>query len=66
MSKNVVVVVYKKRANSKPVIERFDDISLDDILSETKRKPIIDYKYEIIEIGVGPIFEERYKEKYKK
>ena len=61
---NVVVVVYKKRANSKPIIEKFENILVDEILSESKRKPIIDYKYEIIEIGVGSVFEERYKKKY--
>ena len=61
---NVVVVVYKKRANSKPIIEKFENILVDEILSETKRKPLIDYKYEIIEIGVGSVFEERYKKKY--
>lgn len=61
---NVVVVVYKKRANSKPIIEKFENILVDEILSESKRKPLIDYKYEIIEIGVGSVFEERYKKKY--
>lgn len=61
---NIVVVVYKKRANSKPIIEKFENILVDEILSESKRKPLIDYKYEIIEIGVGSVFEERYKKKY--
>jgi hypothetical protein len=63
---NIVVVVYKKRANSKPIIEKFENICVDDILKENKRKPLIDYKYQIIEVGIGSQFEERYKKKYNK
>lgn len=59
-----IFVVYKKKSNSKPILEKFENFKLDEILSETKRKPIIDYKFEILDIGVGSIFEEKFKEKY--
>lgn len=62
-----VVVVYKtsKRANAKTKIEVFENVRVDDILDMRKRKPIIPYECEILEIGVGIGFLEKYKKKYK-
>lgn len=57
-----IFIVYKK--NKTKVLEKFCNIKLDDILSTQKRKPIIDYNYEILDIGVGPSFEKKFKEKY--
>lgn len=59
-----IFVVYKKRANSKPILEKFENHKLDDILSLSKRKPIIDYKFTILDIGIGSSFEDKFKEKY--
>ena len=61
-----VVVVHKgPRKNSKIELEIFTNIRVDDILDTTKRKPLIPYENEILEIGVGSSFEEKYRKKYK-
>lgn len=62
-----VVVVYKtsKRANAKIKIQIFENTRVDDILDMRKRKPLIPYECEILEIGVGIGFYEKYKKKYK-
>lgn len=61
------MVVYKtsNRKNAKLKLEVFHDVRVDDILDTNKRKPIIPYECEILEIGVGGGFEEKYKKKYK-
>ena len=61
-----VVVVHKKpRKNGKIFIEVFENVRVDDIISTTKRKPYVPYEHEILEIGVGISFLEKYKKKYK-
>ena len=61
-----VVVVHKKpRKNGKIFIEVFEHVRVDDIISTTKRKPYVPYEHEILEIGVGIYFLEKYKKKYK-
>lgn len=60
-----VVVAYQKRKNGKVYLETFDNIRVDDIINLRKRKPLIPNNYEILDIGVGGAFEERYKKKYK-
>lgn len=60
-----VCVVYKKTKKSKPILQIFENIRVDDILAMGKRKPYIPYKYEILDIGVGDGFIEKYKNKYK-
>ena len=61
-----VVVVHKgPRKNSKIEIKIFNDIRVDDIIDGNKRKPPIPNEHEILEIGVGSIFEKKYREKYK-
>lgn len=62
-----VVVVYKtsNRKNAKLKLEVYHDVRVDDILDTNKRKPIIPYESEILEIGIGRGFEEKYKKKYK-
>lgn len=61
-----IVCVYKgKRSNSKVYIRVFNNILVDDILSTTKRKPLIPKDSQILELGVGTGFLEKYKKKYK-
>ena len=55
-----VVVVYKKRKYGKVYLEVFYNTRVDDIIDGNKRKPLINNNYEILEIGVGTGFEERY------
>ena len=61
-----VVVVHKgPRKNSKIQIEIFKNTRVDDILDMKKRKPLIPYENEILELGVGSSCEEKYRKKYK-
>jgi hypothetical protein len=61
-----IVVVHKgPRKNSKILLEIFENTRVDDIISNRKRKPLIPKENEILEIGVGLSFVERYKKKYK-
>lgn len=61
-----VVVVYKSvyRKKEKFHLKVFENIHVDEVLALGKRKPLIPYKYEIVKIGVGSGFEEKWKEKY--
>jgi hypothetical protein len=62
----MVVVVHKgPRKNSKIVLEIFQDTRVDDIIDKNKRKPPIPHENEILDIGVGESFIEKYKSKYK-
>ena len=61
-----VVVVHKgPRKNSKINLEVFENTRVDDIISTTKRKPLIPKENEILDLGVGESFIEKYKRKYK-
>ena len=61
-----VVVVHKgARKNSKIVLEVFNNIRVDDVINARARKPYIPHENEILEIGVGESFVEKYKKKYK-
>lgn len=60
-----IVVIYKKRKYGKVYLEVFNNTRLDDIIDANKRKPPIPHNYEILDIGVGSSFVERYKKKYK-
>ena len=61
-----IIVVHKgPRKNSKINIEIFTSIRVDDIIDGNKRKPPIPHQNEILEIGVGKVFEKKYREKYK-
>ena len=64
--KTPIVCVYKgSRKNSKIHIEVFNNILVDDIISTTKRKPLIPKDSQILELGVGIGFLGKYKKKYK-
>ena len=64
---DTVVVVHKgPRKNSKIILEIFNNgTRVDDIINMRKLKPVIPKENEILEIGVGQSFVERYKKKYK-
>ena len=61
-----IVVVHKKpRKNGKVFLEVFQNTRVDDIISTTKRKPLIPNEHEILDLGVGISFVKKYKKKYK-
>ena len=61
-----VIVVHKgPRKNSKILLQIFENTRVDDIINTRKLKPLIPNENEILEIGVGDSFIERYKKKYK-
>jgi len=60
-----VIVTYRKRKNGKVYLQKFENTRVDDVINGRKRKPLIPDNYEILDIGVGESFEERYKQKYK-
>jgi hypothetical protein len=61
-----VVVVHKgPRKNSKVILEVFNNIRPDDIINGNKRKPYVPKENEILEIGWGNSFVEKYQKKYK-
>ncbi len=60
-----VVVVYKKSSRGrKYYVQKFDTLYVDDIIDNNKRKPPIPHEYELVEIGLGEAFVEKYKEEY--
>lgn len=62
-----VVCVYtkSKRANAKKYIKVFENILADDLVTTSKRKPLLPYEYDILEIGVGESFYDIYRKKHK-
>lgn len=60
-----IVVVYQKRKGGRAYMEVFTNLRVDDIIDTKKRKPPIPHNYEILDIGVGESFVDRYKAKYK-
>jgi hypothetical protein len=63
-----LVCVTKKMVRKKEVYEVlvFENTRLDDILDLKKRKPLIPHEVELIEVGVGIGFKEKYEKKYLK
>ena len=61
-----VWVVHKgPRKNSKIILQLFKNTRVDDIIDGNKRNPPIPHQNEILDIGVGESFVERFKKKYK-
>lgn len=61
-----IVVIHKgPRKNSKIQLQIFNSMRVDDIIDGNKRKPPIPHSHEILDMGVGESFVERYKKKYK-
>ena len=59
----ITVVVLKKR--KKTFISTFSNVIIDDILDSSRRKPLIPNEYEIVDIGIGQSFVERYMKQWK-
>ena len=64
---DTIVVVHKgPRKNSEIILEIFNNgTRVDDIINMRKLKPLIPKENEILDIGVGISFKEKYKKKYK-
>ena len=61
-----IVVVHKgPRKNSKVILQTFENTRVDDIINTRKLKPLIPKENEILDIGIGISFVERYKKKHK-
>ena len=61
-----VVVVHKgPRKSSKIILEVFENTRVDDIINLRKLKPLIPKENQILDMGVGLSFVERYKKKHK-
>lgn len=58
------VVVYRKTKTGKKYYMIVTDIHIDIINNTRATKPIVDHKYEIVELGIGEGFIETWKNKY--
>jgi hypothetical protein len=58
------VVVYKKPTGSKHYL-LITESGVDDVLDSLKKKPLIPNNYEIVDMGIGESFIEKYKKQYK-
>jgi hypothetical protein len=63
--KIVVCVVYKKPTGKKFYLNTYVNFELDAVLTNRKHTPLIADNFEIVDIGVGKSFIERYKKQYK-
>jgi hypothetical protein len=63
--KIVVCVVYKKPNGRKHYLNTYVNFELDVVLTNRKHTPLISDDFEIVDIGVGKSFIERYKKQYK-
>ena len=63
--KPTFVVVYKKQKNSDKHYMIVTDIHADTLINARATKPIIDHKYDIVELGMGSSFIEVWSKKYK-
>ena len=61
--KITTVVVYKKPTGKKYWMLTTEN-GVDDVINSRKRDPLLPNNYEIIEIGIGKSFIERYKKEY--
>ena len=64
-NRSTTVVVYRKTKKSRTYYMIVTDIHADVINNGRATKPIIDHKYEIMEIGIGSSFIEKYSAQYK-
>ena len=58
------VVVYKKKKNSNTYYMIVTDVHIDIINNARATKPIVDHKYEIVELGIGFNFIDEWSKKY--
>jgi len=57
------VVIYKKPTGKKYYM-LITESGVDDVLDSLKKKPLIPNNYEIVDMGVGESFIEKYKKQY--
>ena len=63
--KIVICVVYKKPTGKKYYLNTYVNFELDAVLTNRKHTPLIADNFEIVDIGVGKSYIERYKKQYK-
>ena len=61
--KLVTVVVYKKPTGKKYYLMTTES-EIDEVLSNSKRKPLIPNNYEIVDMGIGESFIKSFKKQY--
>lgn len=61
--KLVTIVVYKKPTGKKHYLLTTES-EIDEVLSNSKRKPLIPNNYEIVDMGIGESFIESFKKQY--
>jgi hypothetical protein len=61
--KLVTVVVYKKPTGKKYYLMTTES-EIDEVLSNSKRKPLIPNNYEIVDMGIGESFIKQFKKQY--
>jgi hypothetical protein len=61
--KLVTVVVYKKPTGKKYYLFTTES-EIDEVLSNSKRKPLIPNNYEIVDMGIGESFIKTFKKQY--
>jgi hypothetical protein len=63
--KKLVTVVVFKKPTGKLYHMMITESSVDEVLSNSKRKPLIPNNYEIVDMGIGESFIESFKKQYK-
>jgi len=58
------VVIYKKPTGKKYYM-LITESGVDDVIDSLKKKPLIPDNYEIVDMGIGESFIEKYKKQYK-
>lgn len=59
-----IVVVYGLENSKKRYLKMFENVSVDDIICNSKRKPLIETQYSILDVGIGKSYVELYKKQY--
>jgi len=63
-----VFIIYRTSAKSKKYLSMiFEDVAVDDVISTSKRKPLIPYEWEleVVSVGINDESIEKYKKEYK-
>ena len=61
--KLLTIVVYKKPTGKKYYLLTTES-EIDEVLSNSKRKPLIPNNYEIVDMGIGEAFIKQFKKQY--
>ena len=63
--KTPTVVVYQKSTRSKVFYMMVTTQPVDVVIDSKKKKPLVDHKYEMIEVGVGESFIKQWMKQFK-